>query len=56
MVGAYNSEAIQNWRAIVIYSCKQGTGKTLFAEWFANHIIGVRNSLVSKNMGDVLNC
>jgi len=40
--------------ALIIYLHEHGTGKTLFAEWIANHIIGAKDCLISKNMGDVL--
>jgi len=42
--------------ALVFYSHKHGTGKTLLAEWFANHIIGAKNHIVAKNMADILSC
>jgi len=42
--------------SLVIYLHEHGTGKTLFAEWIANQIIGAKNCLISKNMGDVLSC
>jgi len=40
--------------ALVVYLCKQGTGKSILAEWFANNVIGIGNRTLAKNMGDLL--
>jgi len=40
--------------ALVVYSSKNGTGKSLLAKWFANNIIGINNCTLAKNMGDLL--
>jgi len=29
--------------ALVVYSCKQGTGKSILAKWFANNVVGISN-------------
>jgi len=40
--------------ALVVYSRENGTGKSLLAKWFTNNIIGVKNCVLAKSMGDLL--
>jgi len=40
--------------ALVVYSCKQGVGKSLLAKWFAKHIMGRNNFTTVKDMNGSL--